>query len=264
MKSIKESREVKCFQRGHAAERPLWCGDSQIIHSSVKRVNTAATSRMEKAAQPKRMLVGKSVKEQSRCCSGEEALHGEDSVSMQFHSQLPSVSSAEIEEQLDRISDLYRCINQYLYTDPLLHSMDPYGGQQEREGEQTLERCQETLPSLLQHIQQLKDAATLWMKLGSCWRPAFKACRDSGSGCAPLLLYSSLQELKEMDTLRFHVQTLQQQIHIQRVMAEELLPVVFSSESPEQPQFHLYRAAYSLLCEGGEQFPVLVLDNISD
>ncbi|XP_051878524.1 tubulin epsilon and delta complex protein 2 isoform X2 [Pristis pectinata] len=181
-----------------------------------------------------------------------------------FHSQLPSVSSAEIEEQLDRISDLYRCINQYLYTDPLLHSMDPYGGQQEREGEQTLERCQETLPSLLQHIQQLKDAATLWMKLGSCWRPAFKACRDSGSGCAPLLLYSSLQELKEMDTLRFHVQTLQQQIHIQRVMAEELLPVVFSSESPEQPQFHLYRAAYSLLCEGGEQFPVLVLDNISD
>ncbi|XP_069762378.1 tubulin epsilon and delta complex protein 2 isoform X2 [Narcine bancroftii] len=180
-----------------------------------------------------------------------------------FHSQLPTVSNAEVEERLNNIHDLYRCISQCLYTDPLLDCLDPVSWQQECERIQILERCQEVLPNLLHQIQQLKDVVTFWMNFGNCWRPAFKACRDVGSEFAPLLLYSSLHELKEMETLKFQVYTLQQQIHIQKAMAEELLPVLFSA-SPEQSQSNLYRAVYSLLCEGGERFPALVLDNIPD
>lgn len=67
-----------------------------------------------------------------------------------------------------------------------------------------------------------------------------------------------------METLRFQVQTLQQQIHIQRAMAEELLPLLLTPQSSDQSLLHLYRAVYSLLCEGGERFPALVLDNIPD
>ncbi|XP_078274642.1 uncharacterized protein tedc2 isoform X2 [Rhinoraja longicauda] len=181
-----------------------------------------------------------------------------------FHSQLPTVSNAEIEQQLDNIYDLCRSINQCLDTDPLLYSPDAVGWKQECDRVQTLEICQETLPSLHHQLQQLKGAATRWKNLGGGWRPALTTCRFVGSEGAPLLLYCSLQELKQMETLRFQVQTLQQHIHIQRAMAEELLPLLLSPQSSDQSHRHLYRAVYSLLCEGGERFPALVLDNIPD
>ncbi|XP_072916106.1 uncharacterized protein tedc2 isoform X3 [Hemitrygon akajei] len=186
--------------------------------------------------------------------------HFMERIQSAFHSQLPSVSNAEIEEQLDHISDLYRCINQYMYTDSLLNSIDALSCQRECEREEALDRCQETLSSLLHCIQQLRDGAGPWMKVGMCWRPVFRTCGNASSENVPLLLYSSLEELKELEYARFQVQTLQQQIHIQMVLMEELLPLM----SAQQPPPHLYRAAYSLLCEGGQHFPALVLDNVTD
>ncbi|XP_067912845.1 tubulin epsilon and delta complex protein 2 [Heterodontus francisci] len=181
-----------------------------------------------------------------------------------FHSQLPTVSYAQIEEQLGNIREFYKCIDQCVHTDPLLNSSGPLSGQHEYESLQTLERCQDIVSKLLHQVQQLTDAEAFWVKFGSCWRFNFKMCKDFGSMCAPLLFYSSLQELKEMEALRFQVQTLQRQIQIQKAMAEELIPLLFSSGPPEQSLYHLYRAAYSQLCEGGEEFPVLVLDNIHE
>ncbi|XP_062915575.1 tubulin epsilon and delta complex protein 2 [Mobula hypostoma] len=196
----------------------------------------------------------------SKAIATQGRTHFMERIQSAFHSQLPSVSNAEIEERLDHISDLYRCINQYMYTDSLLNSIDALSCQREREREQALDRCQETLSSLLHCIQQLRDGAGAWMKVGMCWRPVFKACGNASGERAPLLLYSSLEELKELEYLRFQVQTLQQQIHIQTVLMEELIPLI----SAQQPPPHLYRAAYSLLCEGGQHFPALVLDNVSD
>uniref|UniRef100_UPI00398F336A tubulin epsilon and delta complex protein 2 isoform X2 n=1 Tax=Pristiophorus japonicus TaxID=55135 RepID=UPI00398F336A len=181
-----------------------------------------------------------------------------------FHSQLPTVSYVQIEEQLGNIRDLHKCIEQCLRTDSLLNSSGPLSRQHEYESQQTLTRCQDTVSSLLYQIQQFTDAEAFWVKFGGCWRPSFKMCKGFGSKCAPLLFYSSLQELKEMETLWFQVQTLQRQIQIQKAMAEELLPILFSSGPPEQSLFYFYRAVYSQLCEGGEQFPVLVLDNIPE
>ncbi|XP_078096548.1 uncharacterized protein tedc2 isoform X2 [Mustelus asterias] len=181
-----------------------------------------------------------------------------------FHSQLPTVNYAQIEEQLDNIREFYRCIDQYVHTDPLLNSSGPLSWQHEYGCLQTLERCQDTASSLVHQIQQLADAEAFWLKFGSCWRLSFKMCKGFGSECAPLLFYSSLQDLKEMEALRFQVQTLQRRIQIQKVMAEELLPILLSSGPPEQSPYHLYRAVYSQLCEGGEQFPALVLDNIPE
>ncbi|XP_067859736.1 tubulin epsilon and delta complex protein 2 isoform X2 [Heptranchias perlo] len=181
-----------------------------------------------------------------------------------FHSQLPTVSYVEIEERLGNIRDFHKCIDQCVHTEPLLNSSGPLSWQHEYESLQTLERCQDIVSSLLHQIEQLKDAEAFWVKFWTCWRPSFKMCKGFGSKCAPLLFYSSLQELKEMEALRFHVQTLQRQIQIQKAMAEELLPVLFSSEPPEQSLYHLYRAVYSQVCEGGEKFPALVVDNIPE
>ncbi|XP_048465786.1 uncharacterized protein LOC109924040 isoform X2 [Rhincodon typus] len=181
-----------------------------------------------------------------------------------FHSQLPPVSYAQIEEQLDNVRELYKCIDQYIRTDPLLNSSGPLSCQREHESLQMLERCQDTVSSLIQQIEQLMAAETFWMKFGDCWTVNFKKCKCFGSKSAPLLFYSTLQELKEMEALRFQVRTLQRQIQIQKAMAEELLPILFSSMPSEQSIYHLYRAVYSQLCEGGEQFPALVRDNIPE
>ncbi|XP_038675932.1 tubulin epsilon and delta complex protein 2 isoform X2 [Scyliorhinus canicula] len=181
-----------------------------------------------------------------------------------FHSQLPTINYAQIEKQLDNIREFYKCIDQYVHTDPMLNSSGPLSWQHEYESLQILERCQDTVSSLVHQIQQLMDAEAFWVKFGSCRRLSFKMCNDFGSECAPLLFYSSLQDLKEIEDLRFQVQTLQRQIQIQKAMAEELLPILLSSGPPEQSPYHRYRAVYSLLCEGGEQFPTLVLDNIPE
>ncbi|GCB68026.1 hypothetical protein scyTo_0000804 [Scyliorhinus torazame] len=181
-----------------------------------------------------------------------------------FHSQLPTINYAQIEKQLDNIREFYKCIDQYVHTDPMLNSSGPLSWQHEYESLQILERCQDTVSSLFHQIQQLMDAEAFWVKFGNCRRLSFKMCNGFGSECAPLLFYSSLQDLKEMEALRFQVQTLQKQIQIQKAMAEELLPILLSSGPPEQSPYHLYRAVYSQLCEGGEQFPTLVLDNIPE
>ncbi|GCC31635.1 hypothetical protein chiPu_0010095 [Chiloscyllium punctatum] len=181
-----------------------------------------------------------------------------------FHSQLPPVSCAQIEEQLDNIYELYKCIDQYVRTDFLLNSSGPLSYQHEHESLQILGRCQDTVSSLIQQIEQFVDAEMFWAKFGSCWTVNFKKCKCFGGKSAPLLFYSTLQELKEMEALRFQVQTLQRQIQIQKAMAEELLPILFSSMPLEQSISYLYRAVYSELCEGGEQFPVLVQDNIPE
>ncbi|XP_048408477.1 uncharacterized protein LOC125462462 isoform X2 [Stegostoma tigrinum] len=72
-----------------------------------------------------------------------------------FHSQLPPVSYAQIEEQLDNVRELYKCIDQYIRTDPLLNSSGPLSCQHEHESLQILERCQETVSSLIHQIEQL-------------------------------------------------------------------------------------------------------------
>ncbi|XP_060696220.1 tubulin epsilon and delta complex protein 2 isoform X2 [Hemiscyllium ocellatum] len=181
-----------------------------------------------------------------------------------IHSALPPVSCAQIEEQLDNIYELYKCIDQYVRTDFQINSSGPLSYQHERESLQILGRCQDTVSSLIQQIEQFVDAETFWTKFGSCWTVNFKKCKCFGGKSAPLLFYSTLQELKEMEALRFQVHTLQRQIQIQKAMAEELLPILFSSMPLEQSVSYLYRAVYAELCEGGEQFPALVQDNIPE
>ncbi|XP_039630631.1 tubulin epsilon and delta complex protein 2 isoform X1 [Polypterus senegalus] len=81
---------------------------------------------------------------------------------------------------------------------------------------------------------------------------------------AAVLHYSSLKELKEMETLKLRVAMLQQQINIQTIMAEDILSNLLSVISPGKPLPVVTRGLYSLLAEGGLHFPSLILDVVSD
>eukprot|EP00062_Callorhinchus_milii_P009003 gi/632952332/ref/XP_007891793.1/ PREDICTED: uncharacterized protein C16orf59 homolog isoform X2 [Callorhinchus milii] len=183
-----------------------------------------------------------------------------------FQSELPTVSRAEIKDRLEDICDVGVRVDECVRADLLLLTSGLTTWQQEYKHLQTLTSCQETVSSLLHQIQQLRDAEAKWRMMWSHSGPRLRHCPRSRTSETPLLIYSSLQELKEMETLKHQVKTLQRQIQIQRVMAEELLPILFSLELQEDTSslYLLYRAMYCQLCEGGQQFPTLVVDNIPD
>ncbi|KAM6166339.1 tubulin epsilon and delta complex protein 2 [Erethizon dorsatum] len=79
-----------------------------------------------------------------------------------------------------------------------------------------------------------------------------------------LLLYSSTQELQTLAALRLRVAMLEQQVHLQKVLMAELLPIVSTQEPKDQPWLALCRAAHSLLCEGGERFLTILQEDPAD
>ncbi|XP_022520777.2 tubulin epsilon and delta complex protein 2 [Astyanax mexicanus] len=83
--------------------------------------------------------------------------------------------------------------------------------------------------------------------------------RSMWSCLPPLLSYSTEAELEELNTLQLRVNQLQLEIHLHQAM----------SDTPTHPQCSIpgslsaasLRGLYSLLGEGGAQFPTLVLDS---
>ncbi|XP_036265439.1 tubulin epsilon and delta complex protein 2 isoform X2 [Pipistrellus kuhlii] len=90
-----------------------------------------------------------------------------------------------------------------------------------------------------------------------------------GGGAEPtwspqLLLYSSTRELQTLAALRLRVDMLDQQIHLEKVLMAELLPLVSMQEPLGPPQLALCRAVHSLLCEGGQHFLTILRDEPAD
>ncbi|KAM6054606.1 tubulin epsilon and delta complex protein 2 isoform 2-T3 [Chlamydotis macqueenii] len=180
---------------------------------------------------------------------------------------------AEIEEELKTLQDVPSLLSQYVEAEPADHPTL----QREYESLLTLEGLQTTVSQCLQKLQLLQAAVKSQMKLrpdctadvGGC-SPACVPCRgqmcDSAAAvlAAPLLCYSSLQELRDLFALKLQVSMLHQEVALQKVMMAELLPVLESRLYPEASAAQLYRAIYTQLCEGGKRFPVLVKDELAD
>ncbi|XP_031514431.1 tubulin epsilon and delta complex protein 2 isoform X7 [Papio anubis] len=74
----------------------------------------------------------------------------------------------------------------------------------------------------------------------------------------------STQELQTLAALKLRVAVLDQQIHLEKVLMAELLPLV-SAAQPEGPSWlTLCRAAHSLLCEGGARVLTILRDESVD
>ncbi|KAI1884435.1 hypothetical protein AGOR_G00226370 [Albula goreensis] len=119
-------------------------------------------------------------------------------------------------------------------------------------------------------LEQLKRDTETWDRWG---------CRD----CCPIrrrghwrdpaapdlphpLTYTSQAELNELEGLRFRVALLKQEMHLHQAMRETLTPCLIPDFTSDLgcPSTGMLRSLYSLLGEGGAQFPALVVDTEPD
>ncbi|XP_047390296.1 tubulin epsilon and delta complex protein 2 [Sciurus carolinensis] len=172
----------------------------------------------------------------------------------------PRLSAMEIEVEAQRLRKA--CVLLRLRMQQELSSA-PADWMQEYSCLLILEGLQAIVGQYLQRLQVLRAAVREQLP-GPCLveRPP-QASSPCGGGVDPswspqLLLYSSTQELQTLATLKLRVAMLDQQIHLEKVLMAELLPLV----STQEPQgLALYRAVHSLLCEGGERFLTILRDD---
>ncbi|XP_029912925.1 uncharacterized protein tedc2 [Myripristis murdjan] len=141
------------------------------------------------------------------------------------------------------------------------------GRENKSESHLTLENLEMMAVELQKHADQVKqewEAWDRWRPEGGCLCPV-EAHGQWGDGTmAPLIstvTYKTEAELRELEKLRMRVALLQQELCIQQALSDILSPQL--STVVEGPGCHspsVLRDLYSLLGEGGEQFPALVLD----
>lgn len=116
---------------------------------------------------------------------------------------------------------------------------------------------------------QLKREWESWDR----WRPQWGCLCSIGTESewyegrpAPLpktISYSTERELTELETLRMRVALLQQETFVEKILSDTLSPLLSSSVCATlNPS--LLRDLYSVLGEGGERFPAIVLDSEPD
>ncbi|NXJ12379.1 TEDC2 protein, partial [Odontophorus gujanensis] len=179
-----------------------------------------------------------------------------------FCSPMPTLSPAEIEEELTALQDVPSRLSLYVETE----SADHPTLQREYESLLTLEGLQSTASQCLHKLQLLRADCT-GDRAHCCAAHAAagaRVCSSVGMLAAPLLCYSGLQELSNLFALKLRVSMLHQEIALQKLTMTELLPVLDSRPCPGTSVAQLYRAIYTQLCEGGGRFPVLVRDELTD
>ncbi|KAL4658148.1 hypothetical protein GN956_G2926 [Arapaima gigas] len=133
-----------------------------------------------------------------------------------------------------------------------------------------LEGLEKLVVDLLRQVEQLKKESDAW----NCLWPSAHCCLRrrwpwEDPFCLPLcptLTYTSEAELKELEALRLRVALLEQEIQLhQQALNEDLRPYLTSMlSSKDCPSPAVLRSLYSLLGEGGLQFPAVVLDTEPD
>ncbi|KAL6102934.1 tedc2 [Pungitius sinensis] len=91
---------------------------------------------------------------------------------------------------------------------------------------------------------------------------AWDRWRTEGGPLPPTLTYATEAELVELETLRTRVSLLRQEIYLEQAILDTLSPLLPSIvPGPGCPDLSALRDLYSLLGEGGERFPAVVLDS---
>ncbi|XP_034075460.1 uncharacterized protein LOC117548357 isoform X1 [Gymnodraco acuticeps] len=134
-----------------------------------------------------------------------------------------------------------------------------------------LERLLVVADHLQNSAHQAKEEWEAWDR----WRPEGGCLCPTGANSvwgdgiiAPLPLtitYTSEAELRELENLRMRVALLQQETYIEQALLDTLSPQLSSIvPGPGCPDLSVLRGMYSLLGEGGERFPAIVLDSEPD
>lgn len=124
-----------------------------------------------------------------------------------------------------------------------------------------LQRCAE-------QIKKEWEAWDRWRPEGGCLCPigASGVLGDGISAPLPLTVtYTSEAELREVEDLRIRVALLQQEMSLEQALLDFFHPQLSTTVPvPGCPTVSVLRDMYSLLGEGGERFPTIVLDSEPD
>ncbi|KAG8433174.1 hypothetical protein GDO86_017457 [Hymenochirus boettgeri] len=177
----------------------------------------------------------------------------------------PRVSLYELEEEVIRLKLTLRAMKKTIdftenHTEP-----GPYHWQNYRTL-LILEDLQKELSSNLLALQHLREDISVYQKWdeGSHTdnsNPKPRSCPASVRLPPLLLIYNHVDELSELTRFKLRIQELQQKIHLQKVLSTELLAEAESRCHRAPESWILFRAIYTQLCEGGENFPVLIRED---
>ncbi|KAK7167146.1 hypothetical protein R3I94_001523 [Phoxinus phoxinus] len=177
-----------------------------------------------------------------------------------FPSEWPSRCPAEITAELDVLSQ--RCLD---LTHCFTHSDSGTSHEREYESLRMLEGLERMAADLLTCAHQRKKDWERWDKSSSgalCPIRRRGEWGDPDRSCLPpILSYSSETELGELESQRLRVEQLQQAIRLQKAMSDKLVSFWDAHSGAGRPSAVALRGVYSLLAEGGVQFPSLVLDS---
>ncbi|KAM4697955.1 tubulin epsilon and delta complex protein 2 [Rhinophrynus dorsalis] len=174
----------------------------------------------------------------------------------------PRVSLSQLEEETMRLKSAVSSLYQRL--DLILQCPDPGPPQWQNYRELLmLESLQEDVTKELSALHQLHIDAEQYRKWDEKHSTGAthiepRVCPSYLRKGSPILVYSHPRELSELTRCRLRVLELKQKIGLLKVLSEELLAEAESRCHSAPESALLYRSIYTLLCEGGEHFPVLV------
>ncbi|KAB5554094.1 hypothetical protein PHYPO_G00046230 [Pangasianodon hypophthalmus] len=185
-----------------------------------------------------------------------------------FPTEWASVHIAAMEAKLDVLTqlglDLTHCYNAELHSHQLGLSPDP-STEKEYESLLMLAGLEKMMVQVIKEADHLKKG---WERKMAWWHGALCPLRsrvewhNSEQPCLPPMLgYSGKDELEDVHSLRLHVAQLKLEIHMHQAMCDTLIDLISCESSASgRPSATVLRGVYSLLGEGGAQFPSLVLD----
>ncbi|XP_069005194.1 tubulin epsilon and delta complex protein 2 isoform X2 [Embiotoca jacksoni] len=175
---------------------------------------------------------------------------------------------------VDRLTRQGRDLTQLFQAEEVLTKQTPesateLGGKEiKHDSRLTLERLQLDAAELQISADQVKQDWKAWDR----WRPEGGClCPTGANGAwgdgitAPLpqmITYTTEAELQELEKLRMRLALLQQEAELEQALSDALSPQLSSiAPGPGCPNPSVLRHLYSLLGEGGQRFPAIILDS---
>ncbi|KAJ7989882.1 hypothetical protein DPEC_G00309090 [Dallia pectoralis] len=174
-------------------------------------------------------------------------------------------SPADTGAQVDRMTELCRDLTQRCQISELTGTKPGTCKKNNYESLLMLDGLEQMVTDLRRHAGQLMKESEAWDRRGrpegcdgNCTVRRRARLGDPGRVAVlpPTLVYTTQAELQEVERLRLRVEVLQQEVQLQQALSD----IVVTLSSPGPPNPSVLRDIYSLLAEGGVQFPSLVLD----
>ncbi|XP_056144544.1 uncharacterized protein LOC130119962 [Lampris incognitus] len=253
----------------HKNQKSVSHKDETSAHSSQNGISSEQIARWKSLRSKQNRLWDKVMAMQRKPVP--ERSHFMERMRTTFLEDWPCGSPDQTRTLLDRLihqgQDLTHCyqIQQILAKQASKAGTD--SGRRESMYKGTLESLETMAAELQKCSSNMKREWEAWDRCrpeGGCLCPA-EAKGEWGNktnvSLLPTVIYTKEEELRELEKLRMEAVLLQQEAYLHQALSDTLYPQVSSMiHGPGCPNPAVLRDTFSLLAEGGERFPSLVLD----